>query len=419
MRDMNRVQSQAAAMVVDKYLKSGDFNGLGVAAMAYVGANVSDVVDLIKLRQVDLVRGDIHPNPHIKAFDPEPHEVQIDKIEKAGLEGCLYPTPEVLARSDINTKEMGPYTAALTLGAAQLSFRAFDLRALEWYRNDPRFELRSDDIHGTVVQRGGTQVAGRQVVRDGLDFFEFGFAYNSNMDRAIAAFVRYLHDLPTEQQIELSRFELPGDFNLHPDFYRTQIIGDFPEKMSIYDAFLDEKKHINEMCRLLDKPPLFRTESRDCGRPDGFGILLRPTLKEYRDFCLLLDQLLSDDLNSKFFDAEILTKRKLTDQFGNHITQGIGTITLLETWIAKFFRTADDRPVKEMFSDFRAVRSERMKPAHKVAANIFDQEYVRLQRELINKAYGAVHTLRVGFAETIYPILTEESQLQKRHSIRQ
>ena len=392
---MNSSQISASEAVAQKYLTSGDFNGLSVSGLTSIGVSASDVVELIKLRQVDLVRGDQHPNPHIKAFDPEPPEVQIEKIEKSGLEGCLYPTPEVLSRREIDILDLGPYTAALTLGAPQLAFRAFDLRALEWYRNDPRFELRSDDIHGTIFQRAGTRIGDRQLLRDGLDFFEFGFAYNSDMDRAIAAFNRYLHDLPAAQQSELSRFELVGAYNLHPDFYRTQILGEWPERVSIYDAILEEKKHINGICNLIGKPHLFRTEFQDFDRPNGFGILLRPTLKEYRDFCLLLDQILSDDMDAKFFARDLATTRQLTDEFGNKVTQPIGTITLLETWIAKFFRTAEDGVLKEMFSDFRAVRNARMKPAHKLEENVFDQEYVRLQRSIVNKGYGAVHTLRM------------------------
>lgn len=391
---MTPTQSRAAELVAQFYLKSHDFNGLPVQGIASVGADTADLIELIKLRKVDLVRGDIHPNPHIKAFDVEPPDEQITKIEKKGLDGCLYPTSDALARREIDTKDMGPYTAALTYGAPQLSFRAFDLRALEWYRNDPRFELRSDDIHGTIIQRGGTEVAGRHV-RDKLDFFEFGFAYNAKLDRAIAAFLRYLHDLPAAQQIELSKFELEGDYQLHPDFYRTQIIGDWPERLSIYDAFLEEKKHINEMCKLIGKPLLFRTELQDGARPHGFGILLRPTLKEYRDFALLLDQLLSDDMDKKFFEPDIVTEKQLIDEEGNKVTQSIGTITLLEKWLLKYFRPVDEGPMKEMFSNFRAVRKERMKPAHKVEGNVFDQEYVRLQRELMDKGYGAVHTLRM------------------------
>jgi hypothetical protein len=391
---MTPQQIALAEKVTRQYLYSGDFNGLGIHALVAIGADVSDVVALIEQREIDLVRGDLHPNPHIKAFDAEPPKEQIEKIGRDGLAGCLYPSPESLVRRKIETHNLGPYTAALTLGSPQLSFRTFDLRALEWYRNDPRFELRSDDIHGTIVQRGGTEVAGRHAL-DGLDFFEFGFAYNAELERAVAAFIRYLHDIPTRQQIALREFELEGAYQLHPDFYRTQIIGDWPERLSIYDAFLEEKKHINAICKLIAKPPLFRTEFSDGLRPQGFGILLRPTLKEYRDFALLLDQLLSDDIDKKFFESDVPTERLLKDEEGNTESHSVGTIKLLEAWLGKFFKPAEKGPMDEMFADFRAVRKERMKPAHKVQENVFDQQYVRLQRELINKGYSAVHTLRM------------------------
>ena len=54
------------------------------------------------------------------------------------------------------------------------------------------------------------------------------------------------------------------------------------------------------MCELIGKPKLFRTEHHDSKRPSGFGILIRPTKKAFRDFALQLDQLLSDDTNFKF-----------------------------------------------------------------------------------------------------------------------
>ena len=116
---------------------------------------------------------------------------------------------------------------------------------------------------------------------------------------------------------------------LHPDFYRTQIIGDFPERISIYDAFLEEKHIINEMCERMGKPPLFRSNNKAHERPSGFGMLIRPTKKEFSDFALLLDQLLSDDLNRKFFKGDIPVSEVLTRQDGSTVTQSIGSITLL------------------------------------------------------------------------------------------
>jgi hypothetical protein len=380
--------------VLAQYLRSGDFNGLGVLSLADA-AEFAAVRELISDGSLDLVRGDGHPNPHIKAFPADSVDVQLEKIDAGGLEGCLYPTPGVLNERNAGAGETAPYTRALKEGAPQLSYRAFDLRALEWYRNDPRFDFDVDDIHGRILQKKGTQIAERAVVLDGLEFFEFGFAYDDEMHRALAVFIRYLHDLPEAQQIEMQKHELAGSYKLHPDFYRTQIIGDFPERMSIYDAFLQEKVEINRMCELIGKPKLFRTEYGDLKRPRGFGILIRPTKKEFRDFALLLDQLLSDDLNREFFRGDLELNRNLTDEDGSRVTQSKGTIQLLEEWIGTKFRPAEPAEMAELFGNLRAVRKVRQKPAHLVEDNEFDQKYVAEQRQLISQAFDAVRTLRM------------------------
>jgi len=389
---MNEAQESLLNSVVRHYLESGDFNGYGVFRP---DDDIEFVKALISGRKLDLVRGDGHPNPHIKAFDAEDLETQLAKINEKGLAGCLYPTPEHLEALDAGRDERAPYTKELKLGAPQLSHRSFDLRSLEWYRNDPRFEFRVDDIHGRIIQKAGTEIAGRKTVQDGLDFFEFGFAYDEEKNRAAAAFVRYLHDLPTEIQVQMKLHELEGKFLLHPDFYRTQIIGDFPERISVYDAFLEEKRHVNRMCEMIGKPRLFKTEFQNMNRPRGFGILLRPTLKEFRDFALLLDQLLSDDIDNKFFERDIDAHEKLTNAAGEEIKRPIGTIMLLENWIRLKFRPQDPEPMDKLFKDIRAVRQVRQKPAHKFEDDIFDQKFVAEQRALIIKAFDAVRTIRM------------------------
>lgn len=379
---------------VERYLNSGDFNGLGVFPMTSA-ADIAAIRELIIEGRLDLVRGDEHPNPHIKALPADSVEIQLKKIDASGLKGCLYPTPQLLTELNAAVNETAPYTRALKEGAPQLSFRAFDLRALEWYRNDPRFDFVVDDIHGRIMQKSGTQIADRAVVLDALEFFEFGFAYDHEMHRAVAAFIRYLHDLPPAQQIEMKKHELRGSYMLHPDFFRTQIIGEFPERMSIYDAFLQEKIEINRMCDLIGKPRLFRTEHQDLKRPDGFGILIRPTKKEFRDFALLLDQLLSDDLNRDFFKGDLELNRNLIDEDGNKVTQPKGTIKLLEEWIGTNLEADEPAQIEKLLENLRAVRKERQKPAHTVEDNEFDQKYVAEQRELISRAFDAVRSLRM------------------------
>lgn len=379
-----------------QYLNSRDFNGLSTVRLKSADER-SIVKSLVLEGKLDLVRGDGHPNPHIKAYAAEPIAVQLEKIDANGLAGCLYPTPQLLIECGAGTGETAPYTRALKEGAPQLSYRCFDLRSLEWYRNDPRFDFSIDDVHGRIIQKPGTQIADRAVTLDGLEFLEFGFAYNEEMNRAIAVFLRYLHDLPEAQQIELKRYELAGQYNLHPDFIRTQLIGDFPERISIYDALLLEKSHINSMCKLMGKPPIFKSEHTESRRPHGFGILLRPTRKEFRDFALLLDQLLSDDINRDFFKGDMELNRSLTDETGKVEKLPIGTIQLLQDWITSRFEPKEPEPLNQVFARFRKVRAVRQLPAHKNEDNEFDQKYLAEQRELIGLAFDAIRTLRMVF----------------------
>jgi hypothetical protein len=152
----NGTKSSILEQALATYLQSGDFTGMGVVQITRSG-DVEPIKELIADGQLDLVRGDGHPNPHIKAFPAEPIKVQLEKIDEGGLAGCLYPTPQLLAEHDAGVGEVAPYTRALKEGAPQLSYRAFDLRALEWYRNDPRFDFDVDDIHGRILQKEGTQ----------------------------------------------------------------------------------------------------------------------------------------------------------------------------------------------------------------------------------------------------------------------
>ena len=384
------------AKICDFYLDSGDFNGLPVRVLAPKIDTSEIVAQLIRTGEVDIVRGDGHPNPYIKALHADPIDIQIEKIQKEGLAGCLYPTNKTLKKIGAGrSSSKRPFTRELFLGAPQLDFRVFDLRFLEWYRNDPRYYYEVDDIHGRIRQREGTKDKKGTLLSDSIEFIEFGFAFDEELNRGVAVFLRYLHDLPASQQRLLKSHQLKGSYRLHPDFYRTQIIGDFPERVSIYDAFLEEKHLINEMCTAIGKPKLFRTDNKSYKRPGGFAVLIRPTNKEFRDFCLLLDQLFSDDLNSTFFNSDLETTETVTKEDGTSVVQSIGTIKLLETWVRSQFRTKEPEVIDQLFRNLRKVRTARQKPAHKPADNDYDQKYLKEQRELMTAAFDAIRTIRM------------------------
>lgn len=383
-------------LVTEKYLQSSDFNGFPVRLLRDTATLNDDICNLIELRALDLVRGDEgHENPHIKVFPVDIAEIQLQKIAAKGLEHCcLYPTPEVLA-AEVNPTDYAdsPYSLELALGAAQLEFRSFALVSLEYYRNDPRFHYHVDDIHGSIVYDDAyfDQTA---PATDRLVMSRFGFCHSQpDLKRAVAVLLRDLHKLEPEQQQHWKRHQLTGDFMLHPGFQES-ILGHWGSGVSIFDAFLEEKNQINIMSRLMGREPLFRSANKAHERPDGFGFLIRPTQKELRSFTLLLDQLLSDDLNADFF-REIEKARRGTGTDGLPMTEKKGTIQLLQEWLENYVRLNDTEPKDTLLRILRKIRQLRQKPAHKVEKDVFDDKFFEDQRQLIMDAYEAVRLIRL------------------------
>lgn len=393
---MNLTSEDLVNKVRKCYEESRDFNGLPVRALKASDSRLrAIIIELIKSGEIDLVRGDVHPNPHIKALAAEPIDLQIEKINKLGLgEGCLYPTQKHLEKFGTRCSRSAPFTLELELGAPQLDFRAFDVRVLDWYRDDPRFEYEVDDVHGQIRRKPEAVIPHSGIAADRLEFFEFGFAYGKRKERAVAALLRYLNDLPSDQQRHFAEFQLQGHFELHPDFYLTQIVGDFPIGMSIFDVFLLEKRTINELCEKIGKPGLFRTADGGSKRPTGFWILPRPTRKEFNDFVQLLDKLLGGDLNREFFKGDIPISEVLKREDGSEKKVEIPTITLLDRWLAEYFLPKDPAQIEELLRGFRDIRNVRNRPAHAVEDDHFDPEYLETQRELIGKGLRVVRMVR-------------------------
>src|SRR5690349_8075397 len=110
-------------------------------------------------------------------------------------------------------------------------------------------------------------------------------------------------------------------------------MGQWPERESIFVAYLEEIHHINEMCKKIGWLPLFNKEIPSHEKPREFGFLIRPTAKEFHDFVLLLDKLTSDNINRDFFKGKIALEAEKDLGGGRISVQQKGTITLLEEWI--------------------------------------------------------------------------------------
>jgi hypothetical protein len=384
------------------YLESHDFNGIPTWTLSEKSSKdwvslKTIVKELIEDEMAGLIDTNTDVNPHIIRRGFEPKDIQISKLEgDSPPHGCICPTSKHL-NTVVNPQdyEGQPYKLCLALGEAQLEYRSFDLSVLEFYRNDPRYRYENDDIRGRICYH-----AEEMNVSDKAVLETFGFSYDDDYNRAVAVFLRYLTDLTPEHQQIWKAKELQGSYRLHPDYYRTAIIGDFGERVPICRALLKELYIINKMAEAMGRPPLFKDDYGEYGenRPKRFGFLIRPTLEEFNNFMLLLDKILSDNINQDFFQNEVSYEDEIKRKDGKIQVQQKGTLQILDEWIRRFYKTHDWQTWEESIATLRKIRKMRQKPAHLINEDQFDQKYFKEQREIIIDAYSVMRTLRLMLA---------------------
>jgi hypothetical protein len=388
------------------YLDSHDFNGMPAMELASkLNLDHENLIkglsSLIEDETASVVFGDIHPNPHIRAFPDEAKYDQIAKLSTPKLDhACVYPLPKHLEKVVHRSEYEGsPFTLSLALGTPQLAFRAFDLSVLEHYRNDPRYYYSNNDVLGSISVHDEYFRSNQMAESDQVLLQTFGFCYDSDFNRGVAAFMRYLSRLsPAHQQIWKAK-ELSGDYRLHPDYFRISILGEWGEKISIFTAFIEEIKVINAIAEAMGRAHLFRNEFSQGQKPREFSFLVRPTLGEFNDFVLLLDKMISENISKDFLRNEVPDEYEELRGNGKVLVRPKGTLTMLDEWIHQYFCTDDWDPPNRMLRAFREIRRKRQRPAHAIDENVSDQKYFHDQRELMMRAYEGMRTLRLMLAD--------------------
>jgi hypothetical protein len=356
---------------------------------------------LISEGKVGALFGETDNNPHINRFGFEPEESQLARLSTCDpYHTCFYPRPfylrEVVDPAEYSTE---PYKLCLALGEPQLSYRVFDLSILEAYRNDPRYHYSTNDIRGRIYIKTESAESPQFPESDKILLETFGFAYDDDLNRAVAVFLRYLVILTPEHQQIWKAKEITDNYKLHEDYYRTSIMGALPKGNSIFTALSTELALINKMADAMGRPRFFREDFGREGspRPRNFGFLVRPTLEEFNNFILTLDKLLSDNIKREFFADDIPFESETVRKDGKVIVQQKGSLQLLNEWISAVFSNLDADNWERAYKALRRVRKLRQKPAHALDENVFDQQYFKKQRDVIEEAYKAVRTLRELF----------------------
>jgi len=368
--------------VVNYYLTSGDFNGYDWSYRSSLPEQTPDLLKKMVRPVIAAGRLTIRTDsqfPFIKRLPDEPIEEQLRRLDESNMHLLrLFPSVSEM-KGRIGSRFRGrPFTKELAQGHAQLEPRFFDPIVLEQYINDPRYSCRFSDTFGSIH----SHEPGPDRQADRVFLQTFGFAYDSKWNRAVAVYIRYLHDLSPEHQHLWKARELRGDYKLHPDYYRGSVIGMWPEHIGILDALLMEEKAINEMARLMDRPPLFRTEFRD-GRPDGLRFLIRPTQREYQRFIHVLDKLISENIDLKFFGSDVKRTEEIIGRDGQVETRNKGSLRILEEWLRARFHPKQGDPIAEAIAPLKRVRRLRQKPAHTLEQDQFDRGIFKEEHDLI------------------------------------
>lgn len=387
------------------YLQSADFNGIPLSALLE-RVQVSrpqlerDLTELIEGGKVSLAFGGLQSNPHIKMFPDLPASQQVEKLREERPEGmCAYPSAAVLeAVVDVSQYNDRPFTRRVALGEPQLLPVYFDLEVLDRYYADPRYHFLFYDCDGSISVSDEYYESEETAGKDKVCLQSFGLGYASNGDRVAVVFLRYLSDLSPEHQVVWNTYVRNDSCRMVDDYYRANILGEWPKANSVYSAFLHEQVVINEMARLMGRPALFR-ETLEKRRPKEFSTFLRPTTKNYEGFVHILDKLLSENINKDFFGSEVRLEDRIERRDGTIEVRPRGTLSLLEHWLRSRFRLKDDSVFDEIMEPLREVRKLRSSgPAHRLDEDRYDRDYYRKQDDLMKRVYGALRALRLVMA---------------------
>jgi DNA-binding MarR family transcriptional regulator len=260
-------------------LGSHDFNGVPVATIRKELDLSADSVHralrrLLQKKQISIVSSEQDINPHIKRLAEESQEKQITRLDNERGLICVYPSStRLLAVVDPHSFEGRPFTLKMALGAPQLAFESFDLSVLQIYRDDPRYDYYNNDIYGRVGLKDEETI--RDLGQSDQVILEsFGYSYDPEHYRAVGAFLRYLSRLSPEHQQIWNAKLLMGDYKMHPCYYRSMILGEWPDCTSVVDALSLDIIAINKVCKLMNRPPLFNDELLGApGAKVGRGII--------------------------------------------------------------------------------------------------------------------------------------------------
>ena len=340
-------------------------------------------------------------NPHIRRL---PRHLVPDFEYNYGGHGlersCVYPSVAKIAeRLDLSRFKNEPYTERLWAGGNHLDLVFFELAVLDRYRDDPRFRYQQHFFGGSIHLKDEHYIDEDFPEKDKSFLERFGIAYDPRGHRVLGVLLSDLRRLSPEHQRAWHSHEVTEPCKLNEATFNSLFLGKWSEFGSVFEALPAELSVVNEMARIAFGKRLFKNTFED-GVPSDYGVLLRPTKKEFLNFARALDLMLSENIDPAFFPGWVQKTRTVTKDDRETI-ETVGSIQLLDEWLRRSFRATDGNPSNDVCKPMRDVRAQRSKASHHNIEDVYDHSYEQKQRELMHTGYGAVRTMRLILAN--YP----------------
>ena len=404
-------------IVYDFFVASSDFNGIPLRNISEkLNIDYENSIDIIKeLVKDNIVSIQSSTNPHIIGFQHYPIDSQIHILEEAknikevvhSFGGitisseeteypiCHYPSKSYLQKKrDLADFGNALYTKQLALAEPHLTPIFFEIEVLDRYFNDPRFDFKFEDYSGQISCLYDENE--NPIVREEDQIFlkTFGLGFDENGDRLAVVYLRYLKDLTPEHQIYWKSRQKTGNCKMLEEYHQNTIQGNWTFSYSIFSGFIGEQKCINDLTKLIFTKPLFRKSFENENRPKEFTFFFTPTLKNYNDFILLLDKMISENINKDFFEGKVDFFEFKELENGLVERQSKGTLQLFEEWLTSVFNVKGDGTVSELFKPLRKIRKERQSPAHRINENQYDRQLIEKQKIIMDDIYSVFRNLR-------------------------
>ena len=396
------------------YLDSGRFSGMPATSLAYRFETTLDAISpylarLIEEKAAAVLYGDALPNPFIRALPEAPVADQLARLDPPHLEhACIYPLPLHLHRVVDPAQFAGrPYTLKLALGDPQYTFQFFDPGLLDRYLRHRQCRI-VHDIQSVLYLPGWSLRFSRASVGPG---------YGLQFTQVLTANLQQLSLLPPEEQQYWHTMALPGPYTVHPELVRTLVEGRFRERVSIFEALLEEMYAVNALCREMGLPALYLIRTERDRMLRNYGFLPTPTLQSFHQFFLHFQILLLQNMNPAFLEAiEKPPFRPVHARKDRALVRPSKTVLEhVNDWLRVTFARPYEDALDRLSMLIRTTRRDLYERLFYTPARHADHALVQLQRKLMWYAYHALKSIRICFEQflgapcpALHPLVHED-----------